>query len=220
MDISLERFFVKITLVVALVAATITSLVEIVQFQGFVTSLLIDLGILLIILIAFVFYYRNQLKFGSILVISSLLILMSYEIASEAFLKQGSMSVFLVVSLANSIIFRGHVRLFMHTCTFLLLFSLIMHLHFYAPPLPNDGSYITTAINISVIYFIIGITSLKLKNRYDQSLKKVSELNRILLKQVSNRDIELPTSQTNLTDDVSFLHMVSDFFKQKSTSRD
>ncbi len=191
MGLSVERFVLRIMLYVGMAATVISGTVEISTRQELSNASIIDFVMFFVLIISIILYKKDKIAISAVLGIISLLTLMTIEIIDANYIKQGSLAVWMVVSLAISILFKGKFRVFMHVLAASLLATLTLVLHFRGVTLPDGTSLITKSINVTVVYLIIAITSQKLKNMYDGSIKQLNQFNDNLEKEIESRTLEL-----------------------------
>ncbi|MFY0627599.1 MAG: hypothetical protein JXR07_14950 [Reichenbachiella sp.] len=169
----IERFIIKVMIAVGLIAASFTTILEIIRLDRIDSSAVIGLTAVGTLVISLILIQFDKVKIAGILTTSVLLILMSLDIVFSEFLRHSSLATLIILAFSNSAAFLKSTRIIMHSLTFLTLSLLLFFLYSNGYELPDGSSFITISINLLATYLLLGYITYSLKNQYDLGMNKL-----------------------------------------------
>ncbi len=200
----IEEFFFDALLRICFVGVSVVMITDL-YFTGFEPSrsLRIDSTILAALIIAFILQRYKLLTVAVILTATIIVSAMFYQSLVTNEITTSSMAVILVVGFGYSLLLKGILRVGMHGVTGFMMAVVFtwqaIHPQRYGKPDASD--IIIMGVTYFTLYVVITYSSGILKQRYDEALKNLVQVNFELIEksnEIETQNEELMLSQENL----------------------
>jgi signal transduction histidine kinase len=221
----IEQYFLDTLLKIALVSILIVMAVDFYFTRFFVIrSLIVNVVVLVAILTAFMLHKQGFFKTAVLWIGFLIMTAMFYQSIESDSITTSSMAVVMVIGFGFSILLSGRLPLFLHAITIIGMIAIFvwMALHPHQYGKPNASDIIVAGITYVMLYIVIGLSSWRLRKRYDEVLAILVTTNRDLIDkthEIEMQNEELVQSQENLYQLNTHLESLVDTRTQEVTKR-
>lgn len=200
----IEEFFLESILKLSLIGIVVVMIVDY-YFNQFTVlrSVVVNSAVLTAILSAF-FLYKKGFFLGSVLLIGFMTMgAMFYQSIEADTITTSSMAVIMVIGFGFSVLLKGKLPLYLHGITLLGMIAIFvwLALHPQRYSKPDASDIIVAGVTYVILYILIALSSLTLKQRYDEAFETMAVQNLQLIEksnEIETQNEELVLSQENL----------------------
>lgn len=200
----IEEFFLESILKLSLIGILIIMIVDYYFNQLTVPrSIIVNTSVLVAILSAFLLYKKGYFL-ASVLFIGFMTMgAMFYQSIEADTITTSSMAVVMVIGFGFSVLLKGKLPLFLHGITLMGMIAIFtwLSLHPQRYSKPDASDIIIAGVTYLILYILIALSSLALKQRYDEAFETLAVQNLQLIEksnEIETQNEELVLSQENL----------------------